>query len=495
MNQIDLLDNRFGLNAYSVSVGKTTSEVVITKPKCDNPNNTEKFTVKDKNALDFLNQVSQQKAKDLCTENPDLIIFSNDEQIDGFESNDSYILKFRDTNGKKYIETSNLMGFFGSGSLLIRIKSRFSPNDDKDLFLHYMLNKVFHFNFIKWETSCGNTSVFDFLLLCFPYYLKKACKKGLFKQYVHREYNDANVRGVINVNRHIRKNIPFAGKIAYRTREFSTDNPVTQLIRHTIEYIRQTSFGKSLLSSDNDVKDYVSQICMATPSYNHNALQKVLADNNHPVRHPFFTEFATLQKVCRMILMHRKNSYQNNDNHKIYGILFDGAWLWEEYVNTILNKLKFQHPENKTRQGGIYLFQENENQEDEDKIETRAGCKRYPDFYRPRNKDKDEGSDIILDAKYKNLEDKSIDRDDMHQIISYMHVEKAILGGVLFPRQKSNNPNSINKTIGTLRGYGGTILSFGMPIPQITKEEPIELFAKNMEVNEKKLLKQISEEF
>src|SRR5574344_2057825 len=243
-----------------------TNEVVITKPKCDNPNNTEKFTVKDKNALDFLNQVSQQKAKDLCTENPDLIIFSNDEKIDGFESNDSYILKFRDTNGKKYIETSNLMGFFGSGSLLIRIKSRFSPNDDKDLFLHYMLNKVFHFNFIKWETSCGNTSVFDFLLLCFPYYLKKACKKGLFKQYVHREYNDANVRGVINVNRHIRKNIPFAGKIAYRTREFSTDNPVTQLIRHTIEYIRQTSFGKRILSSDNDVKDYVSQICMATPS-------------------------------------------------------------------------------------------------------------------------------------------------------------------------------------------------------------------------------------
>ena len=59
----------------------------------------------------------------------------------------------------------------------------------------------------------------------------------MYKQYITRKNNDANVRGVIDVNRHIRYNKPFNGKIAYSTREYSYDNDVTQLIRHTIEFI------------------------------------------------------------------------------------------------------------------------------------------------------------------------------------------------------------------------------------------------------------------
>ena len=54
---------------------------------------------------------------------------------------------------------------------------------------------------------------------------------------------------------------------------------------------------------------------------------------------------------------------------EICGILFDGAWLWEEYVNTILSNHGFKHPENKLHKGGIYLFDDH------------SGI-RYPDFYR-----------------------------------------------------------------------------------------------------------------
>ena len=35
-----------------------------------------------------------------------------------------------------------------------------------------------------------------------------------------------------------KKNIPFMGKIAYTTREHSYNNNLTQLVRHTIEYIK-----------------------------------------------------------------------------------------------------------------------------------------------------------------------------------------------------------------------------------------------------------------
>lgn len=109
--------------------------------------------------------------------------------------------------------------------------------------------------------------------------------------------------------------------------------------------------------------------------------------------------------------------YGEHDD-EICGILFDGAWLWEEYVNTILRDYGFKHPENKRRKGRIYLFEDN------------SGV-RYPDFYK-------EG--VVLDAKYKRLGSYEnvarIDRDDIHQVISYMGALKATKGGFVSPLEK-----------------------------------------------------------
>ena len=43
----------------------------------------------------------------------------------------------------------------------------------------------------------------------FPFYLKKALRQGLYKEYHKQNYNDSNVRGTIDINRHLGKNIPF----------------------------------------------------------------------------------------------------------------------------------------------------------------------------------------------------------------------------------------------------------------------------------------------
>lgn len=67
--------------------------------------------------------------------------------------------------------------------------------------------------------------------------MKNAISQGVYRQYITHKYNDANVRGVIDVSRHIKYNEPFNGSVAYTTREYSYDNHITQLIRHTIEFI------------------------------------------------------------------------------------------------------------------------------------------------------------------------------------------------------------------------------------------------------------------
>ena len=114
-------------------------------------------------------------------------------------------------------------------------------------------------------------------------------------------------------------------------------------------------------------------------------------------------------------------------DEEIRGILFDGAWLWEEYLNTILQKDGFKHPENKKHKGGIYLF------------EDHSGI-RYPDFYK---------DDIVLDAKYKKLESyekvSNVKRDDIHQLITYITILKASKGVFIAPlsERQQNIPKSL----------------------------------------------------
>lgn len=89
-------------------------------------------------------------------------------------------------------------------------------------------------------------------------------RKGIFKTYIRYKYNDENIKGTIDVARHISKNTPFTGNIAYSQREFSYDNPLTELIRHTIEFIKKKPFGNHLLFK---VKDEVNLILASTPRY------------------------------------------------------------------------------------------------------------------------------------------------------------------------------------------------------------------------------------
>ena len=265
------------------------------------------------------------------------------------ELKDQYIFRITEKDGKGIdsVTTGNVVGFIGKGlekkETNIRIHSRFSSIDKDgkgdDFFLYYMLEKVLAINMFSFTSSAGSKApqVFDFLLFFFPKLLKEAMSQGMYKKYVYHEYNDANVRGVIDINRHIRRNIPANGKIAYRTREFSYDNPVTQLIRHTIEFIRRKPFGKAVLHNDPDTEGYVQQIIQATPSFQPRQMQSVINENLRPVTHPYYTKYAALQKLCLRILRHEKLSYGENGD-KIHGILIDAAWLWEEYIAQVLSE-------------------------------------------------------------------------------------------------------------------------------------------------------------
>ena len=404
-------------------------------------NNCGNFHVPNEHRENLL-AIGNKNINALCKDNPGMLVFpqSLGQYHDGIEH--PQIFSLLDNT----LTTCNIMGFVGRNNTQLTITSRFAKDDKHDYFLHYMLQKVFSVNLLKFDQTSDKENIWDFLLYLFPHYLKKAYSQGLYKAYKREEYNDANVKGAIDVKRHIRINIPFYGKIAYTTREHSHDNAVTQLIRHTIEHIKTHPFGCGVLASDSEIRDIVSKFCFLTQnSYNRNARQKIISLNLKSVSHPYYTEYKMLQKICLRILRREQLTF-GAEKDKIYGLLFDGAWLWEEYLNKVFieQKLDFTHAENKTGKCPIYLFEG-------DKYE------RFPDFYK---------NNIVLDAKYKRLDSKNMDRDDLHQIISYMYVRQAKIGGFVYPSDTQNT----TKPIGILNGYGGNVYKWGIQIPQKTKD-------------------------
>lgn len=239
------------------------------------------------------------------------------------------------------ISTNNLVGFIGNGKVQIEIGTRFCKKhnmaSETDYLLYYMLSKVFHMNIVNMEVGRGTLKELDLLIFMFPQLLQEAMRQGIFKQYVKREYNDSNLRGTIDINRHIRYNYPANGRIAYNTREFSHDNYVTQLIRHTIEHIGKSPIGRNILNINKETEECVRNIRQSTPTFQSCAKRSVIAGNRKVVSHPYFTKYRTLQQLCLAILRNERISHGKSTN-KVHGVLIDVAWLWEEYVANILRE-------------------------------------------------------------------------------------------------------------------------------------------------------------
>jgi 5-methylcytosine-specific restriction endonuclease McrBC regulatory subunit McrC len=420
--------------------------------------------------INSLKTIGNKSLIDLQKDNDNLLIFPTNFKEYGDDIEKSHIFNIFSDNK---LQTHNLMGFVGIDNVQLTIGSRFDEDKNKQYFLQYMLHKVFAINMVDLKTKADNENIWDFLLMfMFPYFLNNALRQGIYKEYRKKKNNDFNVKGTIDIARHIKQNIPFMGKVAYNTREFGYDNSTTQLIRHTAEYIIQKGFRNALNPNSESIEN-VNIIRKATPAYNIRDRQKVISKNYKNVNHPFFTEYEPLRNICMRILRYEGVSMENSEN-KVHGLLFDGAWLWEEYLNTILKDCGFEHPENKTKKNGLPLFESSQ--------------KIYPDFYKKK-------PNIVIDAKYKKLQNyDNLTTGDLYQVITYMYRLQANKGVLLYPLQK-NDVQEKNKVVQfnmNKDSYGGVKAIFekyGMLIPQAKNE--YQEFVMEINKHEKELQKDI----
>ena len=191
------------------------------------------------------------------------------------------------------------------------------------------------------------------------------------------------------------------------------------------------------------------------------------ANKKSAVRHAYFREYLALQRLCLLILQYQKHQI-GSGSRQIYGILFDGAWLWEEYVSSLIDDA-FCHPMNKGGAGAQHLFGGN------------VGLI-YPDFI-----SRDNETRIIADAKYKPID--NIGNKDYLQVLAYMFRFDAKAGYYLYPEAAGTDDLQLWMNKGSTYEANVTprddicLTKHGLKIP--VDAEDYETFVSKMMVNEK----------
>ena len=384
-------------------------------------------------------------------------------------SDDNKLFEYYDcSNNQVYLQTNNIVGFFGCENNLMKIYSRFVEhnNSKKDYFLYYLIEKTLYINLINLNHFLSLDNTINYLILLFPKFLKEAFKQGLYKEYVTNHYNSQKLKGILDINEFIKSNIPFTGNISYKIREHTVQNKLFYLVRWTIESIKKSKFA-NVIFNDWELRKIITQINSFTNDYNKFSIRRVLILNEkNRITHPYYLKYRELQDLCIKILNFELIKYDSiNSNKEIYGCIFDASILWEEYINKLLidKNMGYKHSDNRGKINPIFLFKNSREQP------------RYIDFFNDNTK-------TIIDTKYKFLKNN---KDDYNQMLAYMYLTKYKKTILLYP----NDDNDDKKHTLNEKSYGGCIYQIGFNIPKDAID--YEDFKKKISKSENKVIKKI----
>ena len=219
--------------------------------------------------------------------------------------------------------------------------------------------------------------------------------------------------------------------------------------------------GAGVLGGDAETRKFVSMIKDVTCSYDRNSRQTIINQNLRPFRHPLLHEYEPLRRICLRILRHERLKY-GNERDEVYGVLFDGAWLWEEYVGIVMKDILSHFYKNKGRKW--WLFDNGSQQI-------------IPDYL---SKDRT----VVADAKYMPLDTGDNYGEEKatavyYKTITYMYRWKATVGLLLFPFR---GPSPYKRVLG-IENAEGRIVKLGLPVPQ--EQAAYSMFCEEMRASEK----------
>jgi 5-methylcytosine-specific restriction endonuclease McrBC regulatory subunit McrC len=379
-----------------------------------------------------VNKESYVFLKDYKDKSSNNIFFSffKDEDKRNSKNEDDLIISIK-KDGDSYIaQTGNYVGQFVWDGLHIDIKSRFS-----NIFLERMLNFANDVYLddvsVSGTTTNKELDISKFIIYyMFVQNLEKAFLLGLPKSYRSINHHDMKLKGKIDINRFIKRDIPFQGKISSVSREQKEIQEIIDILHKAIKIIDKNDFNtKNISHIKTHLKQHRSNNFVSNATINKAMSSKAL-------QNPIFTPYKKVLEYARYIINGDNLEQKSNESKETYGFLINVAELFEIYVTKLLSK---EFPEWSITSPKIELY---ENQFYKRKI--------IPDIVMTNNITNET---MVFDTKYKRMKFRDryqgadVDRNDFFQINTYMSYYqnsgyKVIAGGLLYPMEGNFEQNN-----------------------------------------------------
>ena len=383
----------------------------------------------------FIREKLEINLNDYQTKSPNNTFFSffKDEEKKAIKNEDDLIISIK-KDGENYLaQTRNYIGKFVWQGLEIDIKSRFS-----NTFLERMLNFANDI-FLDDVSITGNKVDKDFDISKYIIYymfiqnLEKAFLLGLPKAYKSIEHHEMKLKGKIDINKFIKYDIPFQGKISSVSREQKEIQEIIDVLYKAVKIIDKNNkaFLKNISHIKTHLKQYKSNNYVSNETINRALKSKAL-------QNPIFAPYKKVLEYARFIINGNNIEEKNDGKQETFGFIINVAELFEIYITKLLQKefsdwyVESPHLRLDEKFGKTYLYSR----------------KIIPDIVMIKDKNV-----IVFDTKYKKMNFNyikgngvDVDRNDFFQINTYMSYYQnqdfnVKIGGLLYPIEKSFKEN------------------------------------------------------
>ena len=393
--------------------------------------------LKDKKVIGEKLEINLNDYQDKKYPNNTFFSFFKDEEKKAIKNEDDLIISIKKSKNEKnediYLaQTGNYVGKFVWNGLEIDIKSRFS-----NTFLERMLNFANDI-FLDDVSITGNKVDKDFDISKYIIYymfiqnLEKAFLLGLPKAYKSIEHHEMKLKGKIDINKFIKYDIPFQGKISSVSREQKEIQEIIDVLYKAVKIIDKNNkaFLKNISHIKTHLKQYKSNNYVSNETINRALKSKAL-------QNPIFAPYKKVLEYATFII-NGNNIEKNDGKQETFGFIINVAELFEIYITKLLQKefsdwyVESPHLRLDEKFGKTYLYSR----------------KIIPDIVMIKDKNV-----IVFDTKYKKMNFNyvkgngvDVDRNDFFQINTYMSYYQnqdfnVKIGGLLYPIEKSFKEN------------------------------------------------------
>ena len=256
-------------------------------------------------------------------------------------------------------------------------------------------SKVFNDGNLKMDRM----TLYEIFINMYLQEVRTLVKHGIKSAYVARENNLKFYKGKLKVNEQIKQNAAHGERFYVRYDEYLVDRAENRLVKATLLKLQSIT---SSAENQKEIRQLLTAFEMVNPSLNYQKdFAKVVIDRNTK-------DYNMLMRWSKVFLLN-KSFTTFSGGHNARALLFPMEKVFESYVAQQLKKVLLDLDwDISTQDKGYYLF------------DSPRQFALRPDIVITR----DDGTQIILDTKWKSLVDKprlnyGISQADMYQMYAY----------------------------------------------------------------------------